>query len=93
MPITCQAHMNPSHVVHRACTRDCSVEGYGGPQGPRKLLDNGDFGLLGSTKIQAHSFSSHMWVSKLDILQALPIICWKQAFFSTPYYPMEISHI
>ncbi|CAL9019660.1 unnamed protein product [Prunus brigantina] len=25
--------------------RDCGVEGYGGPQGPRKLLDNGDFGL------------------------------------------------
>ncbi|ONI29368.1 hypothetical protein PRUPE_1G195200 [Prunus persica] len=24
---------------------DCGVEGYGGPQGPRKLLDNGDFGL------------------------------------------------
>ncbi|CAL9017581.1 unnamed protein product [Prunus brigantina] len=25
--------------------RDCGVEGYGGPQGPQKLLDNGDFGL------------------------------------------------
>ncbi|KAL6283794.1 hypothetical protein ACE6H2_014723 [Prunus campanulata] len=25
--------------------RDCGVEGYGDPQGPRKLLDNGDFGL------------------------------------------------
>ncbi|CAL9019289.1 unnamed protein product [Prunus brigantina] len=25
--------------------RDCGVEGYEGPQGPRKLLDNGDFGL------------------------------------------------
>ncbi|PQQ01144.1 hypothetical protein Pyn_23122 [Prunus yedoensis var. nudiflora] len=37
--------MNPSHVVYGACTRDCGVEGYGGPQGPRKLLDNGDFGL------------------------------------------------
>ncbi|PQQ14168.1 hypothetical protein Pyn_38774 [Prunus yedoensis var. nudiflora] len=39
------AHMNPSHVVHGACTRDCGVEGYGGPQGPQKLLDNGDFRL------------------------------------------------
>ncbi|PQQ11158.1 hypothetical protein Pyn_38953 [Prunus yedoensis var. nudiflora] len=37
--------MNPSHVVYGTCTRDCGVEGYGGPQGPRKLLDNGDFGL------------------------------------------------
>ncbi|CAL8990572.1 unnamed protein product [Prunus brigantina] len=25
--------------------RDCGVEGYKGPQGPQKLLDNGDFGL------------------------------------------------
>ncbi|CAL2256911.1 unnamed protein product [Prunus armeniaca] len=45
MPITYQAHMNPSHVVYGACMRDCGVEGYGGPQGPWKLLDNGDFGL------------------------------------------------
>ncbi|CAL8167153.1 unnamed protein product [Prunus armeniaca] len=37
--------MNPSHVVYGACMRDCGVEGYGGPQGLRKLLDNGDFGL------------------------------------------------
>ncbi|PQM33850.1 hypothetical protein Pyn_02646 [Prunus yedoensis var. nudiflora] len=37
--------MNPSHVVYGACTRDCGVESYGDPQGPRKLLDNGDFGL------------------------------------------------
>ncbi|PQP91559.1 hypothetical protein Pyn_37289 [Prunus yedoensis var. nudiflora] len=37
--------MNPSHVVYKACTRDCGVEGYGDPQGPRKLLDNEDFGL------------------------------------------------
>ncbi|PQP94275.1 hypothetical protein Pyn_11320 [Prunus yedoensis var. nudiflora] len=37
--------MNPSHVVYGACMRDCGVEGYGGPQGPRKPLDNGDFGL------------------------------------------------
>ncbi|CAL9007607.1 unnamed protein product [Prunus brigantina] len=41
--------MNPSHVVYGACMRDCGVEGYEGPQGPRKLLDNGttngDFGL------------------------------------------------
>ncbi|PQQ11202.1 hypothetical protein Pyn_13973 [Prunus yedoensis var. nudiflora] len=45
MSITYQTHMNPSHVVYGACTRDCGVEGYGGPQGPQKLLDNGDFGL------------------------------------------------
>ncbi|CAL9018968.1 unnamed protein product [Prunus brigantina] len=45
MPITYQAHMNPSHVVYGAYMRDCGVEGYGGPQGLRKLLDNGDFGL------------------------------------------------
>ncbi|CAL9010547.1 unnamed protein product [Prunus brigantina] len=45
MPITYQAHMNPSHVVYGACMRDCGVEGYEGPQGPWKLLDNGDFGL------------------------------------------------
>ncbi|PQP98463.1 hypothetical protein Pyn_34850 [Prunus yedoensis var. nudiflora] len=45
MPITYQAHMNPTHVVYGACMRDCGVEGYRGPQGPRKLLDNGDFGL------------------------------------------------
>ncbi|PQQ14288.1 hypothetical protein Pyn_19598 [Prunus yedoensis var. nudiflora] len=45
MSITYQVHMNPSHVVYGACTRDCGVKGYGGPQGPRKLLDNGDFGL------------------------------------------------
>ncbi|CAL8989684.1 unnamed protein product, partial [Prunus brigantina] len=25
--------------------RDCGVEGHRGPQGPQKLLDNGDFGL------------------------------------------------
>ncbi|CAL9024523.1 unnamed protein product [Prunus brigantina] len=37
--------MNLSHVVYGVCTRDCVVEGYGGPQGPRKVLDNGDFGL------------------------------------------------
>ncbi|CAL2227347.1 unnamed protein product [Prunus armeniaca] len=37
--------MNSSHMVYGACTRDCGVEGYGGPQGPRKLLDNGDLGL------------------------------------------------
>ncbi|PQM42973.1 hypothetical protein Pyn_27026 [Prunus yedoensis var. nudiflora] len=37
--------MNPSHVVYGACMRDCGVEGYGGLQGPRKLLDNGDFVL------------------------------------------------
>ncbi|PQQ17076.1 hypothetical protein Pyn_14782 [Prunus yedoensis var. nudiflora] len=46
MSITYQAHMNPSHVVYRACTRDCGVESYGGLQGPQKLLDNGDFGLV-----------------------------------------------
>ncbi|PQQ07777.1 hypothetical protein Pyn_02242 [Prunus yedoensis var. nudiflora] len=45
MSITYQAHMYPSHVVYEACTRDCGVEGYGGPQGSRKLLDNRDFGL------------------------------------------------
>ncbi|KAI5318295.1 hypothetical protein L3X38_038003 [Prunus dulcis] len=45
MPITYQAHINPSHVVYRTCMRDCDVEGYEGPQGPQKLLDNGDFGL------------------------------------------------
>ncbi|PQM33351.1 hypothetical protein Pyn_18713 [Prunus yedoensis var. nudiflora] len=45
MSITYQAHMNPSHVVYGACMRDCGVEGYGGPQGPQKLLDNRDFGL------------------------------------------------
>ncbi|PQP99802.1 hypothetical protein Pyn_19437 [Prunus yedoensis var. nudiflora] len=45
MSITYQAHMNPSHVVYGACMRDCGVEGYGGSQDPRKLLDNGDFGL------------------------------------------------
>ncbi|PQQ16431.1 hypothetical protein Pyn_11063 [Prunus yedoensis var. nudiflora] len=55
MPITYQAHMNPSDVVYGACTRYCGVEGYRGPQGPRKLLDNGDFSLTTwSTKIQAH---------------------------------------
>ncbi|CAL2231848.1 unnamed protein product [Prunus armeniaca] len=37
--------MNPSHVVYGPCTRGCGVEGYGGPQGPWKLLDNGYFGL------------------------------------------------
>ncbi|PQQ05321.1 hypothetical protein Pyn_26078 [Prunus yedoensis var. nudiflora] len=37
--------MNPSHVVYGACMRDYGVECYGGPQGPRNLLDNGDFGL------------------------------------------------
>ncbi|PQQ21623.1 hypothetical protein Pyn_15066 [Prunus yedoensis var. nudiflora] len=37
--------MNPSHVVYGAYTRDCGVEGYGGPQDPRKLLNNEDFGL------------------------------------------------
>ncbi|CAL8163951.1 unnamed protein product [Prunus armeniaca] len=46
MPITYQAHINPSHVAYGACMRDCGVEGYGGPQGPWKLLDNGDFGLV-----------------------------------------------
>ncbi|PQQ13653.1 hypothetical protein Pyn_30800 [Prunus yedoensis var. nudiflora] len=45
MSITYQAHMNPSHVVDGACTRDCGVEGYEGPQGPWKLLDNRDFRL------------------------------------------------
>ncbi|PQM43064.1 hypothetical protein Pyn_17126 [Prunus yedoensis var. nudiflora] len=45
MSITYQAHMNLSHVVYGTCTRDFGVEGYGGPQGPQKLLDNGDFGL------------------------------------------------
>ncbi|PQQ19952.1 hypothetical protein Pyn_18832 [Prunus yedoensis var. nudiflora] len=45
MSITYQAHMNPSHVVSRVCTRDCGVKGYRGPQGLWKLLDNGDFGL------------------------------------------------
>ncbi|KAI5338729.1 hypothetical protein L3X38_018001 [Prunus dulcis] len=37
--------MNPSYVVYGVCMRDCGVEGYGSPQGPRKLLDDGDFGL------------------------------------------------
>ncbi|PQQ08339.1 hypothetical protein Pyn_19058 [Prunus yedoensis var. nudiflora] len=37
--------MNSSHVIYGACMRDCGVEGYGGPQGPRKLLDNEEFGL------------------------------------------------
>ncbi|PQQ16207.1 hypothetical protein Pyn_17043 [Prunus yedoensis var. nudiflora] len=59
MSITYQAHMNPSHVVYEVCMRDCGMEGYGGPQGPHKLLDNGDFGLATwehqrSTKVQAH---------------------------------------
>ncbi|PQM38714.1 hypothetical protein Pyn_41045 [Prunus yedoensis var. nudiflora] len=45
MSITYQAHMNRSHMVYRACTRDCGVEGYRGPKGPPKLLDNGDIGL------------------------------------------------
>ncbi|CAL9005486.1 unnamed protein product [Prunus brigantina] len=45
MPITYQAHMNPSYVIYGASMRDCGVEGYGGPQGPQKLSDNEDFGL------------------------------------------------
>ncbi|PQM39701.1 hypothetical protein Pyn_10984 [Prunus yedoensis var. nudiflora] len=46
MSITYQAHMNPSYFVYEACTKDCGVEGYEGPQGPQKLLDNRDFGLV-----------------------------------------------
>ncbi|PQM36130.1 hypothetical protein Pyn_30265 [Prunus yedoensis var. nudiflora] len=46
MSITYQAHMNPSYFVYEACTKDCGVEGYEGPQGAQKLLDNGDFRLV-----------------------------------------------
>ncbi|CAL8997937.1 unnamed protein product [Prunus brigantina] len=48
--MTHQAHMNPSHMVHGACMRGCSVKGYRGPQGPSKLLDDRDFDF----KVQAH---------------------------------------
>ncbi|PQQ20786.1 hypothetical protein Pyn_10457 [Prunus yedoensis var. nudiflora] len=54
--------MNPSHVIYGTCTRDCGVKGYGGPQGPRKLLDSGGFGLTTwSTKVQTHYFDFPMW--------------------------------
>ncbi|KAL6273031.1 hypothetical protein ACE6H2_023723 [Prunus campanulata] len=45
--------------------RDCGVEGYGGPQGPRKLLDNGDFG---------ENSSSFIFLAAASIPAAIPAI-------------------
>lgn len=77
--ITNQAHMYTSHVVHEACMRGCSVESYRGPQGPSKLLDDRDFGLHGSTKVQAHYLEfAHMGK--------------QMRYFLVPlYYQLEVS--
>ncbi|KAL6279471.1 hypothetical protein ACE6H2_016352 [Prunus campanulata] len=45
--------------------RDCDVEGYGGPEGTRKLLDNGDFG---------ENSSSFLFLAAANILAAIPAI-------------------
>ncbi|PQQ20784.1 hypothetical protein Pyn_10455 [Prunus yedoensis var. nudiflora] len=63
--------MNPSHVVYGAYMRDCGVEGYGGPQGPRKPLDNGDFGLA---TWEHQSPSPLLRVLQCGIPAAIPII-------------------
>lgn len=52
---------------HGACLRGWGMEGYGGPRGPWKLFDNGEFGLLRSTKIQAQLRVIRHWVGKWDI--------------------------
>ncbi|PQQ19818.1 hypothetical protein Pyn_28697 [Prunus yedoensis var. nudiflora] len=89
MPITYQALVNPSHVVYGAYTRDCGVEGYGGPQGPQKLLDNGDFGLatyLGAPKSKLITWSSLMrhCPSKINLLVATSLPATTRTHLSSP---------
>ncbi|CAL2259139.1 unnamed protein product [Prunus armeniaca] len=81
MPNIYQAYMNPSYVVYGACTRGCDVDGYKVPQGPQKLLDNGDFGATWehSPKVKAH----YLKFSNVSVQMRYSSI--------TPYYPLATS--
>ncbi|PQQ03629.1 hypothetical protein Pyn_11272 [Prunus yedoensis var. nudiflora] len=71
--------MNQSHVVYGACTRDYGVEGYGGPQGAQKLLDNGDFGLATWEHQSPGPLFRVLQCGKTLTLYKLGVICWAKS--------------
>lgn len=87
--------------MQRVCKKGCGVKGYEGSRDPWNLLDNGYFGLVGCTKVQANFFSSPMreqmryssscLFTHYKHVLGLPFNRWKQVVSDTLIFPLKIS--